>query len=187
MTCFLVKRDLSPLWEDFHKYLPIILHRTLLYLPFSQLKGRWRRVGCKIIGNCGNFQFLAFQLSWCTFHIASWIWCTAGHTKVSLLTWRRWFSGLLQNKADCLKGAKQKEKGRQFFEEKLNITGNSPTAQRTTVGKSGKLGTWFTSLFQAKSGNTAEIVRVQGSWEGNAEKFRSTLKIGPKHLDSKRS
>ena len=140
MTCFLVKRDSSPLREKFHKYLPIILHRTLLYLPFSQLKGRWRRVGCKIIGNCGNFQFLAFQLSWCTFHIASWIWCTAGHTKVSLLTWRRWFSGLLQNKADCLKGAKQKENGRQFFEEKLNITGNSPTAQRTTVGKKWKVG-----------------------------------------------
>ena len=50
MTCFLVKRDSSPLREKFHKYLPIILHRTLLYLPFSQLKGRWRRAGCKIIG-----------------------------------------------------------------------------------------------------------------------------------------
>lgn len=47
---------------------------------------------------------------------------------------------MLQNKADCLKGAKQKENGRQFFEEKLNITGNSPTAQRTTVGKKWKVG-----------------------------------------------
>ena len=73
-----------------------------------------------------------------------------------------------------MKGAKQKENGRQFFEEKLNITGNSPTAQRTTVGKSGKLGTWFTSLFQAKSGNTAEIVRVEVEVEVGKEMQRNS-------------
>ena len=38
-----------------------------------------------------------------------------------------------------MKGAKQKENVRQFFEEKLNSTGHSHTAQRTIVGKKWKV------------------------------------------------
>lgn len=67
---------------------------------------------------------------------------------------------MLQNKADCLKGAKQKENGRQFVEEKLNSTGHSHTAQRTTVGKKWKVTDLVHEPFSGKIWKkTAEIGR----------------------------